>query len=314
MKAMILAAGLGTRLRPLTDEIPKPMVPIVNKPVMEHIIELLSEYKIQEIVVNIHYCSEIIKDYFKDGSQWGVKISYSYEKELLGTAGGVKKVKGFFKNEDFLVISGDILTDLNVEELIKFHCQNEYLGTIVLKRVRNISRYGVALLNENDEILNFQEKPKPKEAVSKLANCGIYVFKPEIFNYIPDHLFFDFGKDVFPLLLRKKKRLAGFVLKKYWNDVGGVRAYQEGNFDALAGKVKVKIPGRKVKENIWIGEGTIIEKGVQLVGPICLGKNCIIGKNAKLFGPIVLGHGIVVNEGVLLHHAIQTSPLDLQKS
>lgn len=313
MKAMILAAGLGTRLRPLTDEIPKPMVPIVNKAVMEHLIELLREYKILEIIVNIHYRPEIIKNYFKDGAKWGVKISYSYEKELLGTAGGVKKVRNFFKNEPFLVISGDVLTDINIKELIDFHYEKKSLGTIAVKRVRNISKYGVALLNENNEIISFQEKPKPKEAISNLANCGIYLFQPEIFSYISEKTFSDFGQHIFPMLLKKKKRLAGFIIKNYWNDVGGVRAYQQGNFDALAGKVNVKIPGKKIGEDIWVGKGTMIEKGVQLIGPICIGENCVIERNAKLFGPIVLGHGIVVNEGVLLHHAIQTSPLDLQR-
>lgn len=203
-KAMVLAAGLGTRLKPLTDLISKPMAPIVNKPVMEHIIELLKMHGYTDIVCNLHYYPEAIKDYFGDGSRWGINISYSYEEFLMGTAGGVKNVEGFLEGNAFLIISGDALTDIDLEMVMQFHKEKGGIATLVLTEVEDPSQYGVVLIDEKNTITGFQEKPLPGEEKSNLANSGIYVFESDIFNYIPAKSFYDFGKNVFPDLLKKQ--------------------------------------------------------------------------------------------------------------
>lgn len=254
MKAMVLAAGLGIRLRPLTDEIPKPMVLVVNKPVMEHVVELLQAHGITQLFVNLHYHAETIRRYFTDGSRWQVDLWHSHEKELMGTAGGVKKVEPFFKDGTFVVICGDILTDINLSRLIAFHRDKKALATIALTKAEDPSKYGVVVTDKMGRIQDFQEKPSRQEALSNLVSCGIYVLEPEIFNYIPQDKFYDFGRDLFPLLLRRKKRIYGFLHDYYWLDIGTLGAYVKGNFDALTGRVKVKLPGTPVKENIWVGE------------------------------------------------------------
>ncbi|GAH98443.1 unnamed protein product [marine sediment metagenome] len=305
MKVMILAAGLGTRLRPLTDLISKPMVPIVNKPVMEHIIELLEKHDLKEIIVNLHWYPEVIRDYFKDGSRFNVNIQYSYEDELLGTAGGVKKAKDFFENKTFLVISGDALTDIDLSNLIKYHKQKKSLCTMVLTNVDEPSAYGVVILNDEKRITGFQEKPPQGKEKSKLANSGIYVFEPEIFEYIPDNEFYDFGADVFPHLVKENIPIYGYTHFRYWNDVGNLIEYMKGNFDVLNDKVKVNIPGTEISKNIWIGENCKIHKDVIMSPPICIGSNCIVKKNAKLLGPLIIGNDTVIMERAILYKGIK---------
>jgi len=304
-KVMVLAAGLGTRLRPLTDLISKPMAPIVNKPVMEHIIELLAKYGFTEIVCNLHWYPEDIKNYFGDGSKWGVSIAYSYEDKLLGTAGGVKNVEDFFEERTFLVISGDALTDIDLESLIEFHKEKSCISTIVLTRVEDTSQYGVVLLDKDNKIYGFQEKPLGGEAESSLANSGIYVFEPKILKYVPEGKFYDFGKNLFPDLLKKKISYYGYVHNQYWNDVGSLSEYQRGNFDALERKVKVKIPGKMIKEGVWIGKNCKIQEDVIIIPPVCIGNNCTIKKGAKLFGPIILGDNTIVDERAVMYRGIK---------
>lgn len=306
MKAMILAAGLGTRLRPLTEEISKPMVPIVNKPVMEHIVELLAKYGIGEIVVNLHYHPQAIQNHFGDGSRWGVSLTYSLEEELLGTAGGVRKVKDFFGDETFLIVSGDTLTDIDLDSLFKFHQTKGAVATIAVKEVEDPSRYGVVITSEKGKVINFQEKPAREEARSKLANNGIYVLEPEVLDLIPEGVFYDFGRQLFPLMVERKQKVYGFEHDDYWDDVGTLEDYQKSNFDALEGKVKVNIPGNKVNdERIWIGNRCHIEEEVILASPVCIGNGCIIKKHAKLLGPVIIGDNTVVDERAVLHQGIK---------
>jgi len=304
-KAMVLAAGLGTRLRPLTDLISKPMAPIVNKPVMEHIVELLKKHDFKEIVCNLHWYPEAIKDYFGDGSKWGVSITYSYESELLGTAGGVKNVEAFFENNTFLILSGDALTDIDLSELVQFHKEKGGICTLALTEVEDPSQYGVVILDNDNKIMGFQEKPLMGEAKSKLANSGIYVFESEIFEYIPSGSFYDFGRDLFPKLLNENIPYYGFKHSKYWNDVGSFEEYQQGNFDALEGKVKVKIPGVQIDEGIWLGKNCIIEEEVVMIPPLVIGNNCIIKKGAKLYGPIIIGDNTVIDERAIMYRGIK---------
>jgi len=305
-KAMILAAGLGTRLRPLTDLISKPMAPIVNKPVMEHIVNLLAEHGFRDIVCNLHYFPDEIKNHFGDGSKWGVNIVYSFEEELLGTAGGVKKVEDFFEGQTFLVISGDALTDINLSSAYRLHKEKKGVGTLVLTEVEDTSQFGVVILDKDKRIKGFQEKPLGGEAKSNLANSGIYFFETDVFKFMPSKgQFYDFGKNLFPELLKKNIPYYGYKHKRYWNDVGSLDEYQQGNFDALEGKVKVKIPGKKIKEEIWIGKNCQIHKNVTIIPPVCIGDDCTIKKGAKLYGPIILGNNTTVDERAILYRGIK---------
>jgi len=305
-KAMILAAGLGTRLRPLTDLISKPMAPIVNRPVMEHIVRLLARHNFTDIVCNLHWYPDEIRNYFGDGSRWGVKIVYSYEEELLGTAGGVKNVEDFFEDKPFLVISGDALTDINLTEAAKFHRKSAGVATLILTEVENTYQYGVVIIDEDNRIKGFQEKPLSGEAMSNLANSGIYFFEPDIFNFMPPKgKFGDFGKNVFPDLLKKDVKYYGYHNNQYWSDVGSLDEYQQGNFDALEGKVNVSIPGDKIKEGVWIGKNCKIEEGVVIIPPVCIGDNCTIKKDSRLFGPIILGSNTIVDERAVLYRGIK---------
>ncbi|MGM0367204.1 MAG: sugar phosphate nucleotidyltransferase [Actinomycetota bacterium] len=304
-KAMVLAAGLGTRLRPLTDLISKPMAPIVNKPVMEHIIGLLEKYGYRDIVCNLHYYPDVIRKHFGDGSKFGVNIEYSYEEELMGTAGGVKKVEDFFEGKTFLIMSGDALTDIDLEKAYSFHKKRGGICTMVLTEVEDTSQYGVVLVDNNQRIYGFQEKPLSGEAKSNLANSGIYFFEPEIFNYMPKGKFYDFGKNVFPSLLDENIPYYGYTHDQYWNDVGSLDEYQQGNFDALEGRVKVEVPGKELKDGVWIGKNCKIEENVIIIPPVCIGDNCTIKKEAKLFGPIILGDDTVVDERAILYRGIK---------
>lgn len=302
---MILAAGLGTRLKPLTEEIAKPMVPIVNKPVMEHTLELLARHDIRELFVNIHYYPEAMRGHFGDGSRWGVKLTYSYEEELLGTAGGVKKLEREFAGEDFLVISGDALTDLDLTALMEYHRSRGSIATLVLTPVDDPSIYGVVLTDDDGRITGFQEKPARAEARSHLANSGIYAFSPEVLEMIPAGLFYDFGTQLFPRWMEEGIPFHGFSHHDYWNDVGSIEEYRRGNFDALEGKVRVDIPGTRIEEDIWIGEGTVIEEEVLMVGPVCIGAHCKVHRGARLYGPLIVGDNTVIDEGAFLYRGIK---------
>ena len=306
LKAMVMAAGLGTRLRPLTDLISKPMAPIVNQPVMEHIIKLLAKHDFKHVVCNLHWYPDEIKNYFGDGSKWKINIVYSFEKELLGTAGGVKNVEDFFGGNTFLVMSGDALTDIDLTAALDFHKKKGGVATLVLTEVEDTSQFGVVLLDSNKKIKGFQEKPLSGEAKSNLANSGIYFFEPEIFEHMPSKgQFYDFGKNLFPDLLDKGIPYYGYKHNQYWNDVGSLDEYQQGNFDALEGKVRVQKQGKEIKEGVWIGKDCKIEEGVVIIPPVCIGDNCTIKKDAKLYGPIILGNNTVVDERAVLYRGIK---------
>ena len=293
---MLLAAGLGTRLRPLTDEMAKPMIPIVNKPVMEHVVELLVDQGITKLYANLHYEADLIRSHFGNGSKWGVDIGYSYEDRLLGTAGGLKKLEKYFHDGTFLVISSDVLTDIDLGPLIAFHKAKKAIATVAVTHVEDPSQYGVVKLDNSGLIIGFQEKPNLEEARSNLVNCGVYVFEPEIFKYIPSG-FYDFGKNLFPLLLEQEEMLYGLEHDNYWLDIGAIKTYLKGNFDALTGKVKVNIPGEQVDEKIWVGANTYISDTAKLCAPLCIGSKCMIKDYAMLIGPAVVGHNNSIEEG-----------------
>lgn len=305
MKTMILAAGLGTRLRPLTETIAKPMIPVVNKPVMEHVIELLARQGFNNLYANVHYRADDVINHFGNGSRWNVDLKYSREDTLAGTAGGLKRLESFFRDGTFVVFSSDLLTDIDLGPLIAFHKERRALATIALTRVEEPSNYGVVKLDGSGRITAFQEKPSNDEAVSNLASCGIYIFEPEILDYIPAEEFYDFGTDLFPQLFVAGLPLYGYEHDNYWLDIGRLDNYQNGNFDALTGKINIQPPGINVADGIWVGSDTEIHNSAEITGPLCIGDNCLIQKNTRIIGPVVIGNNNIINEGTFLQQTIK---------
>jgi len=288
------------------------MVPVANKPVLEYTIELLRKHGIKDILINLHFKPQIIKDYFRDGRKWGVKITYSYEKKPLGTAGGAKKVERFLKNEPFLVMSGDGLTDINLTRLIKFHREKGGVATIVLKEVSARLEYGIAAVSGDSQIINFIEKPHWGEVFHGMSagiNTGIYVLEPEVFTFIPPSREFDFARDVFPLMLSKKKKIFGYYTTDYWCDIGNLIQYRASHRDILEKRVRVKIEGKRILTRdrtgeAWIAQGCKIDPTASLLGSIIIGKNCCIKRNVEISGATVVGNNSFIDEGAVLRDCI----------
>lgn len=301
MKAMVLAAGTGSRLMPLTSKIPKPLVSIGNRPLMEYIIELLQQHGFTDVIANLHHHAGQIKDNFGTGGRFGLSMTYSEEKELQGTAGGIKLCERFF-DDTFMVISGDALTDIDLTKLVADHKKQGALATIALKPVEDVERFGIVVLDEHRKIIRFQEKPKKKQALSNLASTGIYVFEPEIFNYIPARKKYDFGKQVFPDLVQREAPVYGSVISDFWCDVGSLEAYRQAQTDVLEGAVKIRYCGQLVngpEGTSLIGDGTSIEEGVILKGNVIIGSGCKIGRNAVIENSIIWDKTMVGNDTVL---------------
>ena len=313
MKAMILAAGKGTRVRPITYTIPKPMIPILQKPVMEFLLELLKHHGFDQIMVNVSHLANEIEGYFRDGQRFGVEIAYSFEGrivdgelvgEALGSAGGMKKIQEFspFFDDTFVVLCGDALIDLDLTEAVRQHKEKGAIATIVMKSVpiKQVPSYGVVVTDDDGRIKSFQEKPKVEEALSTNINTGIYVFEPEIFNYIPPNMEYDIGGDLFPKLVAANAPFYGISMDFEWVDIGKVPDYWQAIQDLMTGQVKlVDIPGQEVKPGIhtglhvkanwdkvnikgpvYIGARTHIEDGATIIGPTMIGPNCAICSNA----------------------------------
>jgi mannose-1-phosphate guanylyltransferase/mannose-1-phosphate guanylyltransferase/phosphomannomutase len=246
MRAMVLAAGVGTRLDPLTTQIPKPLVPVANRPVMQHILELLKQHGITDIASNLHYQPEKIRDYFGDGGKFGIELQYKLETELSGDAGGVRACRKFLQDDTFIVLMGDLLTDCDLTKVIAEHKRKKALATIAVKQVEDVSHFGVVVRDANGFITGFQEKPSPQEALSNYASCGIYVLEPEIFDHIPQTGSYGFGRQLFPTLVDEGHPVLGVSIDEYyWSDVGTIDQYWQSNLDALCGRVKICLPGKK---------------------------------------------------------------------
>ncbi|HEX2707136.1 MAG TPA: NDP-sugar synthase [Solirubrobacterales bacterium] len=312
MRAMVLAAGLGTRLRPITYEMPKPMVPVLNRPVMEHILRLLARHGFGQTIANLHWFPELIEARFGDGSSCGVELSYRREEQLLGTSGGVRNAAEFLR-ESFLVISGDALTDIDLTAMREFHESHDAIATLATKRVEDTSQFGVAITGADGRIQGFQEKPDPAEALSDLANCGIYMFRSEIFDFFPDPGtskaagrgdppgFADWAMDVFPRLLDGDVPFYSYEIDGYWNDIGNLEELRGGNLDALSGAVEVEHEGEIVD---GFRSGTPEEDEGALTGPVLLGPGCEIADDVRIDGPAVIGDGVRVGAGSRLREVI----------
>src|SRR5271165_6716878 len=298
MRAMVLAAGLGTRLRPLTYEITKPMVPVLDRPVMEHIVDLLGRHGFLEVIANLHYFPDSIREHF------GERLHYHMEEELLGTAGGVRACASFFGEEPFLVISGDALTDIDLTALAARHRQTGGIATLAVKQVAETREFGVVLHDRAGRITGFQEKPRPEEALSDLGNCGIYMFKPEIFDYFPERPFVDWAQDVFPVLLENDVPFHIHEVREYWNDVGSLSELRQGTFDALSGELHLQMEGREVSPGVILAGDESLPADTEIDGAAWIGRDVSISEGVRLMGPLVLGQGVKIGAHAQLRESI----------
>ena len=290
VKAVIMAGGEGTRLRPLTSNSPKPMMPLVNRPMMEHIVGLLREHGFDEIVVTVAFMANAIRNYFGDGSEFGVKMVYASEDTPLGTAGSVRNAMEQL-DDTFLVISGDVLTDVDLTSIVASHRRTGAMATIGLVAVENPLEFGIVITKEDGSIERFLEKPTWGEVFTDTINTGIYVLEPGIFDYIEADRQVDFSSEVFPQLLADGKPLFGAVAEGYWEDVGTLDAYGKAHQDILDGKVKITIPGFEVSDGVWIGEGAEVHPDAIVRGPAVVGDNAFVDAGAVLGEYVVLGTG-----------------------
>jgi mannose-1-phosphate guanylyltransferase/phosphomannomutase len=303
MKAVILAGGEGTRLRPLTSNQPKPMMPIANAPMMEHIVRLLAKHGFDDIVVTVAFLANHIRNYFGDGSEFGVRMRYATEESPLGTAGSVRNAMAEL-DETFLVISGDVVTDFDLSGVMKEHRAQEAFASIALKRVENPVEFGIVITHDDGTIERFLEKPTWGEVFSDTINTGIYVLEPEIFDFIAADTSVDFSGDVFPAVLEAGRKLHGQILDGYWEDVGTLEAYRRAHDDILDGHVAMEIEGFEVGEGVWLGEGADLSPDAEVHGPVLVGDNCRVEAGAVLRPYTVLGADVVVKADAELERCV----------
>ncbi len=319
MKAMILAAGKGTRVQPITHIIPKPMIPILQKPVMEFLLELLKEHGFREIMVNVSHLAEEIENYFRDGQRFGVEIAYSFEGRIedgeligdaLGSAGGLKKIQDFqnFFDETFVVICGDALVDLDLTEAVKRHKKKGAIASLITKKVnkKEVSSYGVVVSDNEGRVKAFQEKPSIKDALSDCINTGIYLFEPEIFEHIPSGKKFDIGADLFPKLVENNLPFYALPMDFEWVDIGKVPDYWSAIRSVLQGKVRqVDIPGKEVKPGVYTGLNVAVNwDKVNVKGPVYIGGMSRIEDGATIIGPSMIGPSCCICEGATIDNSI----------
>jgi mannose-1-phosphate guanylyltransferase / phosphomannomutase len=303
VKAVILAGGEGTRLRPLTSNQPKPMMPIANVPMMEHIVRLLASHGFDDIVVTVAFLANHIRNYFGDGSDFGVRMRYATEESPLGTAGSVRNAMDEL-DDTFLVISGDVLTDIDLSRIVKEHRAREAYATIALKRVENPVEFGIVITRDDGMIERFLEKPTWGQVFSDTINTGIYVLDPEIFDLIPEGEVVDFSGDVFPAALEAGKSLLGYIADGYWEDVGTLEAYRAAHDDILDGRVAVDIAGFEVRECVWLGEGADVSPDARVDGPVIIGDNSRVEAGAVLRPYTVLGSDVVIKADAELERSV----------
>jgi len=303
VKAVIMAGGEGTRLRPLTSNQPKPLISVANRPMMEHILRLLKEHGFDDIVVTLAFLPQTIRSYFGDGSEFGVRMVYATEESPLGTAGSVRNARDEL-DETFLVISGDVLTDIDLSEVVRFHRERGAMATIALKSMENPLEFGIVITRDDGSIERFLEKPTWGQVFSDTVNTGIYVLEPSVFDYIPADVPSDFSADVFPHLLEDGKPLYGFVAEGYWEDVGTLEAYVKAHQDTLDGKVTVEMPGFQVADGVWLGEGAEVDPGAKIEGPVIVGDYSHVAEGAQLRAYTVLGSNVTVRADAFLERTV----------
>ncbi|GAA4603162.1 mannose-1-phosphate guanyltransferase [Actinoallomurus liliacearum] len=304
MKAVVMAGGEGTRLRPMTANQPKPLLPVVNKPIMEHVLRLLKRHGFTETVVTVQFLAALVRNYFGDGEEIGMALSYATEEMPLGTAGSVKNAQDALRDDRFLVISGDALTDIDLTDMVRFHRENGALVTIGLKRVPNPLEFGIIIVDDDGRIQRFLEKPTWGQVFSDTVNTGIYVMEPEVLDHVAAGESVDWSGDVFPKLLAEGAPLYGYVAEGYWEDVGTHESYLKAQADMLSGKIRAELDGFEMSPGVWVGEGAEVDPEATLKGPLYIGDYAKVEAGAELREFTVLGSNVVVKEGAFLHRAI----------
>lgn len=319
MKAMILAAGKGTRVRPITYTTPKPMIPILQKPVMEFLVELLRQHGFNQIMVNVSHLANEIENYFRDGQRFGVEIGYSFEGrivdgelvgEAIGSAGGMKRIQDFnpFFDDTFIVLCGDALIDLDLTEAVRWHKEKGSIATIVMKSVprEEVSSYGVIVTDETGRVQQFQEKPSVEEAISTNINTGIYIFEPEVLNYIPSGKEYDIGGELFPQLVEMGAPFYGIAMDFQWVDIGKVPDYWRAIRGVLNGEIKnVSIPGKELIPGVYTGLNVSVNLDkVDIQGPVYIGAMTQIEDGAKIIGPSMIGPSCRICSGATVENSV----------
>ncbi|WP_017611966.1 sugar phosphate nucleotidyltransferase [Nocardiopsis salina] len=304
MKAVVMAGGEGTRLRPMTANQPKPLLPVVNKPIMEHVLRLLHRHGFSETVVTVQFLATLIRNYFGDGEELGMKLNYVAEEVPLGTAGSVKNAEEHLRGEPFMVISGDALTDIDLTDMVRFHRESGAKVTIALKRVPNPLEFGIIIVDEQGRIQRFLEKPTWGQVFSDTVNTGIYIMEPEVLERVAEGEVVDWSGDVFPELLAEGEPLYGYVADGYWEDVGTHESYLSAQADVLSGKVDVDIDGFEVAPGVWVGEGSEVHPSAVLKGPLFIGDYAKIEAGAELREYSVVGSNAVVRAEAFAHRTV----------
>ena len=303
MRAVVMAGGEGSRLRPLTSGRPKPLVPVANRPLMEHIVRHLARHGVEEVVATVYYLADEIEETFGDGVELGVRMRYSRETAPLGTAGAVKKAAALLGEGTFLVVSGDALTDLDVGAALAFHRERGAAATLVLARVPNPLEFGVVVADDDGRVQRFLEKPTWSEVFSDTVNTGMYLLEPEVLDLMEEGRAYDWSSDVFPRLLEEGRPVFGYVMEGYWADVGSLAQYREAQEDLLSGRVGLPVPGEERAEGVWAGANTTIDPSAVLVPPVCLGRGVRVKANARLGPYAVVGDHAMIEEGANLDRA-----------
>jgi mannose-1-phosphate guanylyltransferase/phosphomannomutase len=304
MKAVVMAGGEGTRLRPMTVGMPKPLLPVLNRPIMEHVLRLLKRHGFDETVVTVQFLASHVRNYFGDGDDLGMHLQYATEEAPLGTAGSVKNAETALKGDTFLVISGDALTDFDLTDLIDFHRKRSSLVTICLTRVPNPLEFGITIVDDEGKVQRFLEKPTWGQVFSDTVNTGIYVMEPEVFQHVATGESVDWSGDVFPALLKAGAPIHGYVAEGYWEDVGTQESYMKAHVDALDRKVAVDIDGFEIAPGIWVAEGAEVDPDAKLLGPLYVGDYSKVDGGTELRDYTVLGSNVVVRHGAFLHRAV----------
>ena len=304
MKAVVMAGGEGTRLRPMTANQPKPLLPVCNKPIMEHVLRLLKRHGFDETVVTVQFLASLVRNYFGDGEDVGMSLQYATEEAPLGTAGSVKNAEDALRDEPFLVISGDALTDIDLTAMVRAHKENGALVTVGLTRVPNPLEFGIIIVGEDGRIQRFLEKPTWGQVFSDTVNTGIYVMEPEVLAEVAPGESVDWSADVFPALLKRGAPLFGWIADGYWEDVGTHESYLKAQADVLSGRVDTEIDGFEVSPGVWVAEGAEVDPEALLSGPVCIGDYAKVEAGAELREFTVLGSNVVVKEGAFLHRAV----------
>lgn len=308
IKSVIMAGGKGTRIRPLTTIRPKPMIPVVNRPLIDYVLETIKKSGFHDIIVTLNYFQSHIKAHLTE--RHDLNIRNIVEKRPMGTAGGVMKALKYL-DDSFFVLSGDVLIDLDLKKLLKFHRKNNALATIVLTEVEDPTHYGIAVLDDDNKIVKFLEKPSKDEVFSKIANTGTYILEPEIFDYIqdPDGPV-DFSNDLFPALIQQDAGVYGYVLDGYWNDVGRLETYLKANNDVLTGEITPEPSGERLEEgvgrlgSIWVGEDVHIDETARIVGPVFIGDGCNIEENCRIGKNTVLNEDVYVEKSCTIKGSV----------